>query len=89
MTPGQLAAAADTGFTDREFDGVIDVDERYERDAELAAEARVRIEQLLGPDRSSPEAIATYWRELAAWPEWSEWLPAPPQHPAILERWWD
>lgn len=68
----------------------IDADPHNARyvDVTLEAEARSRVEQLLGPDTSSDEAIAVYWQELALWPEWGEWLAEPAQHPAVIERWW-
>jgi hypothetical protein len=37
--------------------------------------ARERVAQLAGPgDQAADEERAAYWRELAAWPEWNEWV---------------
>jgi hypothetical protein len=49
-----------------------------------AAHERIRHNQGPGTD---PEVAQAFWRELAAWPDWSEWQPArSPLPPEELER---
>lgn len=45
-------------------------------------EARRRLMDLEGPGEN-PEVRAQFYRELNAWPEWSEWLP--PSSPVLRD----
>jgi hypothetical protein len=60
-----------------------------DRDAAFAADARARVARAAGPDvAAGPDAVAAYYQELAAWPEWREWSTEPPAAPVDDDCWW-